>query len=439
MLLKYNVSNFKSIADSIDFKMIPNSQIVNPIYYNTIQNANEELNVLKRAICYGANASGKTSFVESIEFAQEFILNGVKTKRRIPVNQFRGHDKDENISVFQFTFFLNGQIYEYGFSLDVDKVHEEWLILISGDDENIIYERFTDETDETRINVFSPKLFTDEEINIIDIFTKSIKPAQKNQLFLNKLNENGISLAEDIIEWFESISIISPESSLRGLAMKIDKDKEFAKFLSKLLDELDTGVKEVTAKGKRYPLRKMLETLDAPEDIINDIYDKKNGIVEIDGKMFIFDEGDSEPVLLEIKLVHDLKGDSVPFNKDDESDGTKRLLDILPVIFKLSESNNIFIIDELDRSFHTLITKEFLRKFIKNSVGTNSQLIVTMHDVNVIDLQEMSNQELWFFNKSDDGVTGIKPLSDYAIEDGYDAEFAYLAGRFGGIPNIKGV
>lgn len=440
MLLKYNVSNFKSIADNIDFRMVPNSQEMDELYYNTVKDGNSEIKVLKRAICYGANASGKSSFVESIKFAQNFILDGVKSRRKIRINQFKGFENVNSLSVFQFTFVLNSEIFEYGFSLDADKVHEEWLILIKEKNEVSIFERVTSESNETTISVDSPEHFNDEELNIIEVFKKSMKGAQRNQLFLSKLSENGIILAENIINWFRKISIVSPDSSLEGLEFKIDKDKDFASSLSKLLSEFDTGIKDVKIKGRKFRLRKLLEDIDVQEEIINEIYDKKAGIVEINGRMFIFNEGASEPQLLELQLVHELKDKDIALNKDDESDGTKRLLDLLPILFQMSKDDNIFIIDELDRSFHTLITKEFLRRFINNSKNTHNQLIATLHDVNTINLKEMSNQEIWFFNKSNDGRTSIKPLSDYTFEDGYkdEAEFAYLAGRFGGIPNIKG-
>ncbi len=438
MLLKYTVSNFKSIADTIEFTMIPTEDNVRHQFADTLKTKNSEFKVLRRGIFFGANASGKTSFVESIDFARDFIVEGQKSGRAIQVNQFKGHSDKDNFSVFQFVFYLNENIYEYGFSLDTGKVYEEWLMLMDNNEFVSVFERTTNESNITVINIEKPDEFEANEIPLIEILKNSIKEQQKNQLFLNKMSENAVSLAESIVEWFRNIVVIFPESSLRGLELKVAKDKDFATFLSNILYELDTGISQVKSTGKKFPLKKLLKKMDVPQEIIDDIYDKKNGVVEIEGKMFVFIENSGEPILYELKLEHMLKGSPNQFNKDEESDGTKRLLDLLPILFQLTETNKLFIIDELDRSVHTLVTKDFLKRFLVNSQNTQNQLIITAHDVNVIDLFEVSQQEIWFFNKNKDGVTSIKPLSDYKLEEGYNADLGYLAGRFGGIPTLKG-
>lgn len=439
MLLKYMVSNFKSISDTLIFSMIPTEDHIDKQYYNTIKTESGEIKVLKRSMLFGANASGKTSFIESIEFAKNFIVDGQKSRQKIQIEQFKGYTNDENISVFQFIFLLNDKIYEYGFSLNTEKVYEEWLILWDNNSKSdSIFERTTDENNQTEININFSVFFTTEESELITILKNSIKEQQKNQLFLNKLSENGISLAEDIVSWFDNITVIKPNSKFKGLELKLDKDENFAEFLSKALYEFDTGIKNVKTEKRKFPLKELLMKMNVDQEKIDEIYQKRNGIIDIGGKMFLFTDNGGETLICELKLEHNLKGKTYPFNKKEESDGTKRLLDLLPVLFLEKNNQGLFIIDELDRSFHTLITKEFLKRFLINSQNTQNQIIMTAHDVNVIDLSEVSNQEIWFFNKNNDGATSIKPLSNFKLKEGYNAEFAYLAGRFGGIPTIKG-
>lgn len=438
MLLKYMVSNFKSIADTLSFSMIPTIKDTGSQYVNKLKIKDAEITVLRRGIFFGANASGKTSFVESIDFARDFIVEGQKSGRKIKINSFKGNSGKENISVFQFVFLLNDVIYEYGFSLDIEKVHEEWLMRMDKNEFVTLFERVTNDSNETHIIVEKNDTFTEEDLQLIEVLKNTIKDQQKNQLFLHKMSENAVNIAEQIVEWFKDIIVVLPESNFRGLEMKVAKDKGFATFLSQILQELDTGVKQVKSTKRKFPLKKLLKESDVPEEIIDEIYEKKSGIIEINGRMFVFTDDSGETILYEIKLEHTLKGTPFQFDKDEESDGTKRLLDLLPILFQLSERKNLFIIDELDRSVHTLVTKEFLKRFLISSEKTQNQIIITAHDVNVIDLSEVSPQEIWFFNKDNDGVTSIKPLSNFNIGDGYNADLAYLAGRFGGIPTIKG-
>ncbi len=438
MLLKYSVSNYKSIGDTLQFSMVPTKDDEGQQFYEKIKIKEGELRVLHRGLFFGANASGKTNFVESIGFATNFIVEGQKSGRAININQFKGQDKKGNISTFQFTFLINENVYEYGFSVDIDKVHEEWLMVLKDNEMSSIYERKTGVHNTTEIKVYGTDAFSTNEIKLIEVLKSSIKTQQRNQLFISKMGENGVDLAEQIINWFKRIVIIMPQSEFNGLEMKVANDKTFAKYLSKMLFDLDTGVSQVISTSKEFPLRKLLEKMYVSQKIIDDIYDKKSGVVEINGKMFVFTDKSGEPFLYEFKLKHSLKGKIYPFDKDEESDGTKRLLDLLPAIFQLEKDNGLYIIDEIDRSFHTLISKEFIKRFLIKSQNTKNQLLATAHDVNLIDLSEVSPQEIWFFDKNNEGVSKIKPLSNFEIEKGYSADLAYLAGRFGGIPTLRG-
>ena len=86
---------------------------------------------------------------------------------------------------------------------------------------------------------------------------------------------------------------------------------------------------------------------------------------------------------------------------------------------------------------HTKLSKHFIRTFVQNSDNRTNQLIFTTHDINLIDIDDMRQDEIWFLEKNKIGETIIKPFSDYNIEKDYDLVKAYLTGRFGAVPNIK--
>ena len=121
-----------------------------------------------------------------------------------------------------------------------------------------------------------------------------------------------------------------------------------------------------------------------------------------------------------------LNGKAVPFNVEEESDGTQRLLDLLPILFFLSKNwQNIYFVDEIDRSLHTKLSQYLLREFLKGCEDTYSQIVFTAHDVNLINLEEFGQDEIWFVEKDGNGESHFRPFSDFEIEKGQDALRAY--------------
>ena len=112
--------------------------------------------ILRRGGFFGPNASGKSSFIESIDFAQEFILQGKKSGKGTGIDQFKGEFEDlKGVSSFQFVFYLDSEVYEYGFALDRYQVHEEWLMQLKEDGFVSLFTRVTDESGISEIDVES--------------------------------------------------------------------------------------------------------------------------------------------------------------------------------------------------------------------------------------------------------------------------------------------
>lgn len=264
-----------------------------------------------------------------------------------------------------------------------------------------------------------------------------MKENQKNQLFLFKLSENGIKKAEIIMDWFENIQVIFPNSKLRMLEIRAQKNKNFAEFLGTELNRYDTGVNRISSVYNEVNFKEILKNIEVPEDVIEEISNTKSGMVEIQGKIFAFSEGKDEQIFYELKLEHTLNNKIFGFNKDEESDGTQRLLDLLPILYSINTKSKVYFIDELDRSLHTRLSKDFINSFAEKSNGTNNQLIFTAHDTNLMNLDDMRQDEIWFVDKNNLGETYIKPFSDFTITKDYDTIKAYIAGRFGAVPQIK--
>lgn len=439
MLLKYIVKNFKSIGHNIEFSMFPVKSSEDKRYLTTINTKMGKWEVLRRGALFGPNASGKSSFIQSVDFARDYIVEGQKSGRPTGINQFKGKFDDVgDTSTFQFMFYLNGEVYDYGFTIDTQKVHEEWLMVLTKDEFRPMFIRETGQNDITTIDIKS--LFAranSKDRNLAEVLKDSLQENQKNQLFLYKLADNGVRKAEIIMEWFSNIQVIFPNSKIKMLPMKVMTDDDLRHYLSDKLNGSDTGVSQLLAKSKEVTFKELAEKMDISDDEVAIIQSKKSGIVEIGRKLFLFSEKNKQTQFIQLKFEHILNDRKVEFNIDDESDGTQRLLDLLPMLFKLSEGNMMYFVDELDRSLHTKLSKHFVSTFAQDSNNSTNQLVFTAHDVNLIALDDMRQDEIWFLEKSNLGETKIKPFSDFTIEKKYDTVKAYLAGRFGAVPNLK--
>lgn len=441
MLLKYIVSNFKSIGHTMEFSMIPAGENIDERFITVLKTRNATVENLRRAALFGANASGKSAFIESINFAKNYIVEGQRSKKNTRILQFKGDLEELNgTSSFQFIFYLNENIYDYGFSLTSKRVSEEWLMIQTNKGFEPMFTRTTDENGMTKIDIgtrFGRKGYKHRDL--AEVLKLSMNANQQNQLFLYKLKENGIEKIEKIVDWFENIQVIFPNTKIQLLPIRVQEDAEFREFLSKSLNKLDTGVYNITVSGSEMNFQEFKEKMDLPKEIIFDIENIGNGVLVLNGKCFIFLENKNTISLTQLKFEHKLNGKSVNFNIDDESDGTKRLLDLLPILFQMNKKNNaIYFIDEIDRSLHTKLSKYILKTFIENSKNVLSQIIFTAHDINLIDLNEFIKDEIWFIEKKNNGESALKPFSDFETTGEQNSMKDYLNGRFGAVPVIRG-
>ena len=133
-------------------------------------------------------------------------------------------------------------------------------------------------------------------------------------------------------------------------------------------------------------------------------------------------------------------GEEVKFEIDQESDGTQRLIDLLPAFLDLAryKSSSVYIIDEIDRSLHTILLRRLLEYYLqKCNASSRSQMLFTTHDLLIMDQKLLRRDEMWVTERDYDGNTSLIAFSDYeGIRYDNDIRKSYLQGRFGGIPQI---
>lgn len=442
MLLRYIVSNFKSIGSPVEFTMLPSEQIIDVESLKQVDTKDSEWHLLRRAGLFGPNASGKSSLIRSISFARNYIVNGKKSGKGTGVDQFRGNISELNgVSTFQFTFTIDRSVYEYGFAINKFQVCEEWLMEFEKQRFVPLFTRLTSIDGKTEIEIESKfARANSKDRKLAEILKESIQEKQRNQLFLYKLSDNGIKKAEKIVDWFREIQIIFPDTKIRALPIRVKEDESLREYLGEMLKEMDTGVYDITVASDEIDFHEFAEKMDLPLELVDNIEEIKNGIVSIEGKYFVFSEDKGKQPLVQLKFEHHLNNTVVRFNMEDESDGTQRLLDLIPMIFSIGKNDALYFVDELDRSLHTKLSHFLLSEFERISKNTNSrnQIVYTAHDVNLIDLNSFRQDEIWFIEKNREGETRLRPLSDFHVTKTQDPLKAYLNGRFGAIPVIGG-
>lgn len=444
MLLRYIVSNFKSIGHNVEFSMFPVDDNIDERFLTSIETKAGKWKVLRRGALFGPNASGKTSFIESVDYAKEYIVKGPQSNRIAKVNQFRGNIEELNgVTTFQFIIYAHGDVYEYGFSIDWMQVHEEWLYVLGTEDFKPVFERRTDENRLTTIVIedeYAEK--GTEERNIAELLKLTIKEKQADHLFLAKLAENGSEKADVIMSWFKNVQVIYPDTQLQGLPVRLREDDNFRNFFSEQLKALDTGIDNVSVSDDKMDFSEFVDKYDIPDEIVNDIQKVQNGVINFNGKYYIFSEKERGSIIfIQVRFDHLLAGKnkSVPFNMKDESDGTQRMMDIIPILFIIRQKPDaMYFVDELDRSLHTKLSRYFIEQFIKNTADSRNQLVFTAHDVNLLDLNKLCQEEIWFIDKNSGGETQLKPFSDFNLRENQNILKDYLNGRFGAVPVIRG-
>jgi hypothetical protein len=430
-----------SFNDQVEFSMVPGKgRLLN--HHIVRSKSRRSINILKSAAVYGANASGKSNLIKSMSFARKLIVKGTEINSKIPINNFRlNFDNYNKPSKFQFDIKCKNKFYSYGFSVDSNKVHEELLYEINKFKSKLLFHRITKSENEIIVNFGKiSALNSSKEKQFLDFVAKGTRA---NQLFLTESIQRNVKLFADVYDWFRRILyIIFPETKYRGIELYLDKEEDFRRNLLELLQKFDTGIFDI--KCEKYDIERELKEI--PTHIISNL---KKDIMTKDTKIMLsssenrryFIYRDEKDVIMASKLMtkHKIKNSDelASFEINEESDGTQRIIDLLPALIKLRNSDNVFIIDEIDRSLHPLLIIKFLEFFLMAPSNSNSQLIVTTHDTNLLNLNILRKDEIWFIEKNKDGESDLYSLEEFKPRYDRDIRKGYILGRFGAIPMIE--
>ncbi|MFT3782311.1 MAG: ATP/GTP-binding protein [Nibricoccus sp.] len=444
MLLSFSLSNFRSFFGEQTLSLVASPRHSDhPEHLVTVPNLEQKL--LPIAVIYGANGAGKSNLINGLRFVEQLVLEGTEPKSKIGSKPFLlGKDTAQKESAFEIRFVNEQHVFTFGFTLNDSTILTEWLSLMSGDKEQSIYERVTNTDNSVKIE--AGKVLTDLKhgdhskiVALAEIGTRS------NQLFLATIRENidDISqgpLVKAALDWFASVlTIIEAESHFGGLAKWLTEDDVFKEFAGDFLREASTGVGALRASNIKLSEEQLKNMPASIAKLIEEAAERK------ENSSFAFGDDDTELIVekgkdsqLSLRVIHSIHKRSdgeiavLPF--EEESDGTKRLARLIPALYKAKKQNHVFVVDELDRSLHPSLSKKFLECFLRLCGGKESQLIVTTHESNLMDLDILRRDELWFAEKDAASASSLYSLSDFKIRKDLKIDKGYLQGRFGAIP-----
>ncbi len=443
MIQQFIVENFLSFKDRVTFNLQPGrgaklkNHKIEPV---------KGAKVLKTAAIFGANAGGKSNFIKALDLGKRLVLNGTRTEELIDFNPFRltSESKSQDTTII-YQILCNNKKYEYGFSYNADKITSEWLNNITRKTSYCIFKRSNDNSIE--MPLLLKKNTKENEKQFLQFFAKA---TPINQLFLHEVysrnirnNVSNISDLEAVISWFsDSLKIIFPETPYKqGVWLKAAGDNGLRDVFKKLLKYFGTGIDDIYLEEVEFD--KLGISQDLQRMIKSDMAKSSNkeifGALKLNDNLYLIRVCNGDINAKKFMTIHHQIGSDKKeyFSLEEESDGTKRLFDYIPLIIDFIYGNKVFAIDEIERSLHPTLIRKILDLFYAYSDHTPCQLIFTTHESSLMTQKLLRSDEIWLLEKTKDGCSSMNTI-DKSFNPRFDKKLnqAYLDGEYGAIPDL---
>ncbi len=415
MLIEFSIENFRSIKDEVTLSLLASSD-------KSLQNNLIKTDVLKKekllrsVVIYGANASGKSNVLSAFDFLSELILQSHRNQKgdKILFTPFKLEKKYlSKPTKFRIVFIKDEINYVYGVSFTHEKIIDEYLYYYPKNHKAIIFERkntndykFT--IDKTNQNFLSEK-------------------TPENVLYLSRSSNLEYEKTNEAFEWFKDglRTITTPFDNLSIMPYTADllKEENSKSVILKSLYDADMGIDDIG-----------ITMIKISDELPIDIPEKLKGILGKIKDIIIEEEPNAESI--KIHTLHK----NVRFDFSEESEGTQRYFSLIGPLINAIGNGGTLIVDELDIKLHHNLTESLIKVFNNPEVNKkNAQLIFATHNTNLLDQKLFRRDQIWFTEKNpDDGSTDLYSLIEYKPRKDKDITKGYLAGRYGGLPLIKG-
>ncbi len=403
MLIEFSVTNFLSFKEKTTFSMVASSD--NSLEDNFINIGNEKL--LKMTAIYGANASGKSNLFKLLATVGGIIRqsNFYNPNAILPIIPFK-LDKEmmNKPSEFEIKFLADGIRYIYGFMADSKKIYREYLTYYPNGRPVKIFNR-------ENINDYS--FNSNDEKFLNDIKEKNAE----NKFFISTATNWNFEKTKPAFEFLtEKLGIVMSYEQLNNYAYTMysnDEGRILEKFALNFLEKADLNI-----KGYKV-IRENLtdDQINTMPDIIRPFFSTNAPVYRVN-------------------TTHIANGDKYEFDISEESLGTQAIFSFIPVIKDVIDNGKVLFVDEFDKSLHPFIVKYIVELFNDPELNNkNAQLIFNTHDTNLLDLELLRRDQIWFTEKNpNNGESVLYPLDDFSVRKSENVEKGYLLGRYGAVP-----
>lgn len=406
MLVQFRLRNFMSFRDEQVFSLVAANGLRekgNGLADNVAEEGN--LSLMKSAVVYGANASGKSNLLRAIAFFVSSLTETPPDGKA--VGEYKAFLLDRQSvnepTLLEAVFVLGEKQYRYGFEVIGQMVQAEWLY-VGGKKESTVFDR---QREVLRIGRSYTKL---KELQSKEMINEASLLVNLGALF----NEESCLQVKYCTLKFRELSPKLP------LAIKylVESQRYLLKPSNKsrvlhLLQAADLGIKEILFRERVSP---------------SPIPTYQNHHLDIFTVRRVWDESSKSFQKVTMPL------------REFESEGTQKLVNLIGIILMTLDEGGILIADELDAKLHPLLTQRIVQLF--NSPATNpknAQIVFATHDTNLLGAGLFRRDQIWFMEKDLKGATQLYALTDFkpggkTVRNDEPLEKNYIAGKYGGIP-----
>lgn len=387
------------------------------------------VSLLKIGFIYGSNASGKTNILKALDFFSQFMVNdGLNKGDEIGVVPFLLDDvSDKERTQFEMSFYLNREKYKLNLVLDNKVIYEETLQVYSSVQPTLLYKRtYNPEKDATDI-VFGGK------VGLVKKSREAIEGNTFNKRTViaafgkSNVEKSRLNLVYDFFSQ-KIAPIMYPQSSLMDFTKRRitrDRDGRLKRFILHFLKASDFNISDIAIHEEEMSISPEMElviknTSAMPEKAKEEIL--KKGTLHSDEMFFVH---------------HTSNGDK-ELDEELESRGTKRYMGLATILYDLLVHGVILPIDEIETSIHYELLSYFIKVFLVNS-KRGGQLIVSTHDINLLDEDYIRRDVIWFTDKNDCGETQLIRLSTLGLHKTLSVYNAYRQEKLVNLPFLDSI
>ena len=385
----------------------------------------EGVSLLKIATIYGANASGKTNILVALSFFKDLMVDIPKDKtEEISFSPFLlDNESRKEKTEMSMTFYLQKERYNLSVILDNERIYSERLEFYPGTQPAVLYDRTYNEQSDISEVKFGNKLGVGKKgqlaISGNTINNCSVLAAfGKSNVESSRLNVVYEFFAKGVKD------ILHPQVSLTTFAKThLDKDADgsLKKFMVDFLKASDFNICDIELKEEEVIITSDMEKMiQAPEEAKKQMFQR--------GKL----------TNAELMFSHTTDNGEFVLSEELESRGTIRFLGIAVLLKQLLLERKIISIDEVETSLHYELLSYFIKVYIVNSKCT-SQLILTTHDINLLDEDFIRRDTVWFTDKNSSGETILTRLSSLGLHKNLSPYNAYKQGKLVKLPFLGSI